>query len=51
MSKKKSQVKFAVCNFVCFSESFDSFCFLNQLMKFILRHSMKLSVVIQKEPT
>lgn len=48
--KKKRQVKFAVCNFVCFAESFDCFCFSNQLMKFILGHSMKLSVVIQKEP-
>lgn len=47
--KKKRQVKFAVCNFVCFAESFGCFCFLNRLIKFILGHSMKLSVVIQKE--
>lgn len=40
--KKKRQVKFAVCNFVCFAESFDCFCFSNHLIKFILGHSMKL---------
>ena len=49
VKKKKRQVKFAVCNFVCFAESFGCFCFLNRLIKLILGHSMKLSVVIQKE--
>lgn len=49
MSKKKRQVEFAVCNFVCFAESFACFCFSDQLIKFILGHPMMLYVVIQKE--
>ena len=49
VKKKKRQVEFAVCNFFCFAESFDCFCFSDQLIKFILGHPMMLSVVIQKE--
>jgi len=49
--RQKSQVKFTVCNFVCFTESFDCFWLFSSYKQFILGHSTKLFVVIQKEST
>lgn len=50
LKKKKNEVKFTTCNFVCITESFDLFLSLCLLIssykQFILSHSTKLFAVI-----